>query len=185
MEGLVIDGSKDNIDYIQSDVISWSNTLSSVCRFITAENIDDIIESAGFSGKLGILSIDVDGNDYWIWQAISCCDPSIVICEYNSHFGCDFSLTTPYDPEFVRDHAHYSKIYYGASIMALYNLAQSRGYSLVAGNNAGNNLFFVRSDLLGDIKPKSPSDVYRESRFREAHDVDGRLNFLILNHVFN
>ena len=85
-----------------------------------------------------VLSIDVDGNDYWIWDAIQCCGP-IVICEYNS-FGCDFPLTIPYSDDFVRDKAHYS-IYYGASILSLCQLADSKGYSLVAGNQAANNLF--------------------------------------------
>jgi hypothetical protein len=77
----------------------------------------------------------------------------------------------------VRDSAHFSKIYYGASIAALNSLAESKGYSLVASNSVGNNIFFVRNDLLGSLKVLTPEQAYRRAQFREYHDESGQLTF--------
>ena len=175
--GLVLDGSADNITYIRNDSIYWSNNLKAEHAFITKDNINDLITRNGIRGDIGLLSIDIDGNDYWVWEAIDSVNPRIVICEYNSLFGPTAKVTTPYDPAFVRERAHFSKVFYGASISALCELAEAKGYSLVAGNLAGNNVFFVRNDLLGGLQVMAPRDVYRQSRFREYHDEQGKLTF--------
>src|SRR5688572_5152319 len=76
--GLVIDGSKDNIDYIKKDTVTWAYDLHSKCSFITKENINQIISGfleKGYEKEIGILSIDIDGNDYWIWKEISVVNP--------------------------------------------------------------------------------------------------------------
>jgi hypothetical protein len=86
-------------------------------------------------------------------------------------------VTIPYDPTFVRDSAHFSKIYYGASISALNSLAESKGYSLVASNSVGNNIFFVRKDLIGSLPVLSVAQAYRRAEFREYHDEMGNLTF--------
>lgn len=175
--GLVIDGSEENINYIKNDVIYWSNNLKAEHSFITKDNINDLIVHNGVSGDIGLLSVDIDGNDYWIWKEIDCVSPRIVICEYNSLFGPTAKVTTPYDPAFVRDQAHFSKVYYGASIAALCDLAGEKGYSLVAANSAGNNVFFVRNDVRGGLKVVKPSEAYRQAQFREYHDENGILTF--------
>jgi hypothetical protein len=173
--GLVMDGSRQHIDFIQHDLISWACQLKSVCAFITRENIEDLLESNGITGDIGLLSVDVDGNDYWIWEAIRSIAPRIVICEYNSLFGRIARVTTPYDPAFVRSDMHYSKVFYGASIAALESLGRSKGYTLVGGNSAGNNCFFVRNDLATSLEHVSPAQAYRRARFREFHDNRGHL----------
>ena len=117
--GIVIDGSDENIEYIKRDPIYWAANLKAVSAFITKDNINELITQNGITGDIGILSIDIDGNDYWVWKAIDCVSPSIIICEYNSLFGPVAEVTTPYDPAFVRDTALFSKVYYGASISAL------------------------------------------------------------------
>jgi hypothetical protein len=175
--GIVIDGSDENIEYIKRDPIYWASNLEAVSAFITKDNINDLIEKNGISGDIGILSVDIDGNDYWVWQAINCVSPRIIICEYNSHFGPEAEVTTPYDPSFVRDKAHFSKIYYGASISALNSLAESKGYSLVASNSVGNNIFFVRNDLIDSLPVLSPIQAYCRAQFREYHDEEGNLTF--------
>jgi hypothetical protein len=175
--GLVIDGSAENVQYIKSDNIYWACNLKADHSFITTENINDIIRRNGISGDIGLLSVDIDGNDYWVWDAIDCVTPRIVICEYNSHFGPTAKVTTPYAPDFVRDRAHFSKIYYGASISALTDLATRRGYSLVASNSVGNNIFFVRNDLIGSLKTLTPMEAYRRAEFREYHDENGQLTY--------
>ena len=175
--GFVMDGIADNITFIKNDSIYWSNNLKAEHAFITKDNINDLITRNGIRGDIGLLSVDIDGNDYWVWQAINCISPRIVICEYNSLFGPVAKVTTPYDPAFVRERAHFSRVFYGASISALCELAKAKGYSLVAGNSAGNNVFFVRNDLLGGLRAMAPREAYRQAQFREYHDEQGKLTF--------
>lgn len=175
--GIVIDGSDENIKYIERDPIYWAANVKAVSAFITKENINDLMVNNGISGDIGLLSVDIDGNDYWVWQAIESIFPRIIICEYNSHFGPEAEVTIPYDPTFVRDSAHFSKIYYGASISALNSLAELKGYSLVASNSVGNNIFFVRKDLIGSLPVLPVAQAYRRAEFREYHDEMGNLTF--------
>jgi hypothetical protein len=72
-----------------------------------------------------VLSIDVDGNDYWLWEAVEVVNPAIVVMEYNALFGPDAAITVPYDPAFVNSEAHYSQLYFGASVGAFVHLASS------------------------------------------------------------
>ena len=175
--GLVIDGGAENIDYIRRDQIYWASNLKAEHAFITRENINELLSKNGIIGDIGLLSVDIDGNDYWVWQAINIISPRIVICEYNSLFGPTAEVTTPYDAAFTREAAHFSKIYYGASISGLTSLASAKGYSLVAGNQAGNNVFFVRNQLLSGMRVLTPREAYRRAQFRESHDEQGNLTF--------
>lgn len=176
--GLVIDGNETHIDYIRRDNISWRHDLTAVASFITRENINSIIAEAGFSGEIGILSIDIDGVDYWVWEAINCVNPQIVIVEYNSVFGDLFPLSVPYSPDFIRTNAHHSNLYYGLSIRAAEFIAGKRGYSLVGTNRAGNNAFFVRNDRADEILSRLVNVQDRPSRFRESKSSDGGLTFV-------
>lgn len=173
--GLVIDGSQSNISQIKNDKVSWRHDVESVDKFITAENINEIINHAGFSGDIGLLSVDIDGNDYWVWDAINVVRPSFVIAEYNSAFGDLLPLTVPYDASFVRSGAHHSNLYYGASIQALIMLGRSKGYSLLGTNTAGSNAFFARDDIYSRVGLQIEDKAPRPSRFREARDSSGQL----------
>ena len=176
--GLIIDGDSEGINKIKEDTIYWASNLIAINQFITKDNINEIIKSNGFAGNIGILSIDIDGNDFWIFKAIDVVKPDLIIIEYNGIFGCDFPLSVPYDENFVRSKKHYSNIYYGASIRALNDLAEQKGYSLIASNDAGNNLFFLRKEILGDIKPLSVEEAFKKSVFRESKNFDGQLSYL-------
>ncbi len=176
--GLVIDGDKKNIDVIKSDDIYWKYNLKAEASFITKDNINQIIINNGIDGEIGLLSVDIDGNDYWVWNSIEVISPCIVVCEYNSLFGSGKKVTTPYEDDFVRSKAHYSYIYYGASISALYDLAEKKGYSLIYGNKNGNNIFFVRNDLMKNLKKLTPQEAYIKAQFRESRDLENNLNFL-------
>ena len=177
--GLVIDGSSENISYIKQDSIYWQRNIKAVQAFIDRDNINKIIAENGVKGEIGILSIDIDGNDYWVWEAIDVVNPAIVIIEYNSRFGKDKALTIPYDPHFVRSKAHYSMLYAGASLKALYNLGKLKGYSFVGCNSVGNNAFFVRQDLKpATIKELTVEEGYVVSQFRESRDEQGNLSYL-------
>lgn len=176
--GLVIDGSKSNIKFIQSDDIYWRHELTAVESFITKDNINHLISSNVKVKDIGILSVDIDGNDYWVYEAIDVVNPRILICEYNNIFGAEHAITVPYNPSFVRRNAHYSDLYFGASLKAFYNIAKERGYTFVGTNSAGMNAFFVRNDLAAPFKAVTPEEVYQPSKTRESRDKNGNLSFL-------
>lgn len=177
--GLVMDGSPEYISQIKKDPIYWQYNLKAVQAFIDKNNINQLLTENGVSGEIGLLSIDIDGNDYWVWEAIDVVNPAIVVIEYNARFGKDKSITIPYDSHFERSKAHYSNIYFGASLKALYLLAQRKGYTLVGCNTAGNNAFFVRHDLKSpEIKGLSVEEGYVDCKFRESRDSEGKLTYL-------
>ena len=176
--GLVIDGGAENISYIKNDDISWRHDLTAELAFITRDNINEIIKKAGFAGKAGILSVDVDGNDYWIWDAITVVDPEIVILEYNSVFGKEHAVTIPYQKDFYRTKAHYSNLYWGASLRALVELSASKGFVFLGCNSSGNNAYFVKKGKLGDIKQVSVDTAFIDGRFSESRNSAGGLSYL-------
>jgi len=176
--GLVMDSSTDYIRYIQEDEIYWKHDLTAVPAFIDRGNINSLISQHQFGGEIGILSIDVDGNDYWIWQQIDVVRPIIVIVEYNSLFGHQHAITVPYDATFRRSEAHFSNLYYGCSLKALWLLAERKGYAFVGSNSNGNNAYFVCKDRLGNLRTVGVTEGYVESRFRESRDPQGRLSYL-------
>jgi len=130
------------------------------------ENINDLILENGCEGEIDLLSIDIDGNDYWIWEAITACSPRLVIIEYNSLFGPDRAVVVPYDPEFDR-HQVANTIeggnlyYFGSSLQALSRLAEQKGYRLILTEPRGVNAFFLRNDVGQEIPACDPSSAYR------------------------
>jgi hypothetical protein len=175
--GLVLDGSESHVRAIKADALYWRHDLDARCAFITRDNINTLFSDADFTGDIGLLSVDVDGNDYWVWEAIDVVSPRIVVVEYNSIFGPHRAVTVPYDPEFDRTKKHFSYLYFGASIAALAQLGARKGYTLVGSNAAGNNAFFVRTDVLGTMASVTPEAAYRRAAFREARDSKGTLTY--------
>jgi hypothetical protein len=168
--GLVIDGNPDHVDYIRRDLVSAFYDLHAVESFITAENIDALITNAGFGGRVGLLSIDIDGMDYWVWEAITAVDAAIVVVEYNALLGPERSIVVPYKADFVRERAHASRLYWGASLAAFQNLATAKGYQFVGCNGNGNNAYFVRKDLaqrpaIGALRPAFQAASFAEYEF--------------------
>jgi hypothetical protein len=176
--GLVIDGSEANLAVLRSERLFWMYDLTANTAFVTAENIDQLIADAGFSGPLGILSIDIDGNDYWVWKAIGGVDPAIAICEYNPILGDTHAIVVPYDSNFNRFNAHYSGLYFGASIGALKQLAQEKGYKFIGTNSNGINAFFVKAELADSVLDLMEEIKAFPSRHRDSRDRDGVLSYV-------
>jgi hypothetical protein len=176
--GLVIDGSKKNIQSIYNQDIYWKFDLKAIEAFITAENINHLISSNGFSGEIGLLSVDIDGNDYWVLQSIEVIKPVVIVIEYNNTFGKERSISVPYDVSFFRTKAHYSNLFFGASLPAFCHLCSGRGYTLVGCNSNGLNAYFVRNDRLGNLPTPSLEEAFINSKFRESRDKNGKLTFL-------
>lgn len=176
--GLILDGSAENINSIKNDQIYWKHELTAVHSFIDRDNINELIAANGFAGEVGILSIDIDGNDYWIWETIDVVKPALVIVEYNSVFGATRAVAVPYDPLFNCTKAHYSNLFWGSSLKALCQLGKRKGYAFVGADSHGNNAYFVAQDKLGKLKELTAADGYVTSRFRESRDEAGQLTYV-------
>ena len=176
--GLVIDGSEENVQKIRQWDDYWKYDLRAVSRFITRDNINSIISENGIEGDIGILSVDIDGIDYWVLDSISCIRPRILICEYNNIFGADKKVTVPYDEKFFRTDKHFSNLYWGCSLGALCDWAERNGFYYMGSNSAGNNAFFVRKDCISPDMLPEKRNVFVESRYRESRDGSGKLTYL-------
>lgn len=176
--GLVLDGGDAHVGFVLGSSLAWRHDVEPVSAFVTAENVSSLVTGHGFSGDIGLLSVDVDGIDYWLWEALTDVHPAIVVCEYNALLGPDATVTIPYDPAFVNSRAHYSQLYFGASLGALVHLGHERGYRFVGCCSNGANAFFVRDDVAGELPDESARSGYRESRFLTARQPDGTLSRL-------
>lgn len=175
--GYVLDGSTSNVEQIKNSSLYWKYKLKVKDAFITAENINQLLQESSFGENIGILSIDIDGNDYWIWKTIEI-KPIVVIVEYNSVFGAQNPWTIPYQADFVRNKAHFSNLYYGTSLLSLFNLAKEKGYAFIGCNGAGNNAYFVRNDKLNGLIPKSCEEGFVDAYFRESRNIEQQLTYL-------
>ncbi len=134
---------------------------------VTAENVNELLEKHGMKGEIDLLSIDIDGNDYWVWKAIRVVEPRVVAIEYNASFGASEPLICVYRPDFDARSVHPSGWYHGAALEALTRLARRRGYALVGCDSAGVNAFYVRSDVLDANLPElEPEQAFYPHRRR-------------------
>ena len=176
-KGYIIEGSKEYFQKIKKQSIYWQNNLTAINEFITKENVNEIIKNSVKETNLGLFSLDIDGNDYWIWEKINKIDPVIVIVEFNSNFGFKEKITIPYNEKFERSKSHYSNLYWGSSLEALKYLGQKKNYKFVCTNSSGNNAYFIKSSRFDDLKLNLDKNIYG-SKFRESRDKNGKKNFL-------
>jgi len=130
-------------------------------HLITAENVNEIFQSEGVPEEFDLLSIDIDGNDYWVWKALTACRPRVVVIEFNG--ALSGKKTIPYDPA----HRHDGTDYYGASFELLCALGREKGYVPVC-QIADLNLFFVRKELV----PVDPDTLPLFHAPRPSHPPD-------------
>ncbi len=125
--------------------------FSDSLNHLRVDNINEIILSNGFSGEVDVMSIDIDGNDYWIWRSLEVVSPCIVVIETHVEFGLR-NLVVPYDKDYMYPGKHPD--YHGASPVAMAALAKDKGYRLVGANRFGFNAFYIRNDLVQDLIPE-------------------------------
>jgi hypothetical protein len=141
-----------------------SGQLQLVHSFVTRENIGGLIEASGLL-PIDLLSIDIDGNDYWVWKALTI-QPRVVVIEYNAKFRPPTSWVMEYNAAHRWDYSDYQ----GASLQSLYDLGRTKGYRLVGCGLAGVNAFFVREDLAHQHFPEQVvADLYNPPRFYLQH----------------
>jgi len=177
--GFVLDGSERNVDEIRRAHWYWRYDLVARAAFVTRENVDDLLSESGFDADIGILSVDIDGMDYHVLERIERFRPRVIVAEYNAIFGDARPITVPYDPSFTRGSAHYTHLYFGASLAALTHLASAKGYALVGTNSNGVNAFFIRRDLMrAPFRELSAQEGYTPTTVRQSRDRGGQLDYL-------
>jgi len=155
--GLYIEGDPERAALIES---KYGDTgVRTMCANVTPGSVDAILSAAGVPAEPDVLSIDVDGPDYWIWRGLKQHRPKVLVIEYNASLGPSAVLVQPPDRSDGFDLTNYG----GASIAALRALGETKGYKLVHTELTGNNAFFVRSDQPGtfpaddDVPVRAPN----------------------------
>ena len=175
-KGCWLDGSEENIKFIRKKFGFLIGTQLSVMKsFITAENIEDSFSALQVPEELDLLSIDIDGNDYWVWKAISRYRPRVVIIECNPLFPPPIEFIIPYGADKIYSP---NTSHSGASLKSLEILGREKGYALVGCNFLGGNAFFVRSDLVKDkfLQPFTAENHYESPKdfltVKNGHERD-------------
>lgn len=171
--GLIVDAGDEHAAFAKRRMLSIHRQLVTRQTFVTTANADALLVDAGFGGEVGVLSLDVDGVDYWLAQAMMSVNPAVVIVEHNPYWGPEAAVTVPYEDAFVRREKHPSGVYYGASIQAWSDLWKGRGYRLAAVSPEGLNLFFVRDDYCPDSWALDPAEAWTPPEFSPYAASDG------------
>ena len=141
-QGLFIDSSQIQLSigrnfYRKNNKVRFKNIE------VRPDNVNEVLKEAGVTGKIGLLSVDIDGNDYWIWKAIDIIQPEIVVIEAKIEYGSQ-DVIVPYG---VNNHRSKNIQFNGASVKAFEKLGLKKGYKLAGSNREGYNLFFVKENL--------------------------------------
>jgi hypothetical protein len=123
-------------------------------EFITALNINQLFVRHAIPPDLDLMSIDVDGQEFWIWMALRY-RPKVMVVEINGGLGIEPSVTIGFDIH----HRWDGTLYHGASLRAIDKLARCKDYSLVWSN--GINAIAIRDDLISNLSDFVLEDLFR------------------------
>jgi len=154
--GLMVDGNPGAVSKVALKFVS--EDVRAECHLVSRETINPIIDAAGLRGEIDLLSIDIDGNDFWVWDAATVVNPRVVVIEYNYLLGATASVTIPYDPEFRLPKAP-PRAYRGASLEAMVRLGRRKGYRLVSSERV--NAVFLRKDIESDLPTLTAVEAYQ------------------------
>lgn len=142
--GILIEGSPHLVERAKRMVVGYSIGAEIHNMFVTTESVQDI-KAIAFHHDPDVFSLDIDGNDYYIAEAIfnSGFRPKIFVVEYNSVYGPQRSETVEYKADFVFTKAHPSHLYYGVSISGWRKFFLGHGYKFITVDRSGVNGFFV------------------------------------------
>ena len=171
--GLMVDGNAENVSRLAAKFARYGVDTKAV--WITRDNVNPVARDHHLDGEIDLLSIDLDGNDYWVWRALEACTPRIVILEFNRWFGAERAVTVPYDPAFIRDKSGpVTRQFYGASLAAFEQLGHAKGYRLVLVEPSGVNAYLLRNDVAPDV-PASTARALHPFPRDSTHRVFERL----------
>ena len=160
--GLLVDGGEELVtrgrQFYEDGAQTWYWPPVLKQSWVTRDNVNEIVTDAGFAGDVDLLSVDLDGMDYWVWEALDCVRSRIVVVEFQSGLGPDAALTVPYSDTFQWEKGTQ---YAGASLAAMIKLGRRKGYRFVGTNLYGFNAFFVRDDLAQEALPEGdPQEAF-------------------------
>jgi hypothetical protein len=155
-DALLLDGDPRNCELSRNFFTTRADTLLTcpqvVHAWIEPDTINDLVRSNGYEGEIDLLTVDMDGIDYWVWKALDAVRPRVVLVEYQPWFGPDEPYTVKNIKGYRYDPAKPG--YVGCSLAAYVNLAREKGYRLVGCNRNQLNAFFVRDDVGRDVLPE-------------------------------
>ena len=179
--GVFVDARDDLSRTLSESELGVYTDSTSIQSFLDYENSPSILEEAKkrLEGVIDIFSLDLDGQDYWVLNSLLKLNAKIIVLEYQAHLGPSLAITVPQSKVFDRTSAHFSWIYYGASLGAFTHLLADRGYVLIGSNRQRTNAFFVQKDLvssspLSEIKVPTLESLC-DSRGGESRNSSGEL----------
>lgn len=178
---VAIDGRSDLIENVSKSELNWKTHLLGIQAWVTPGNVNSLISKAStFMSGIDLLSLDLDGNDYWIIESANLSSIKIVLVEYNPLFGGEKALSVPEDESFDRTTKHFSRLYYGASLPAFVMALNKKGFKFIGTNRVGNNAFFISEEFseLIPFRPNPNQNCYYDWRIRESRDEKLNLSLL-------
>jgi hypothetical protein len=147
--GAWVDGSEKQVAGIRTAFARQidQGRLSVARALVTTENVEQVFAAVGVQGQVDLLSLDIDRNTYWVWEALTSIRPRVVVIEYNAQYPPPVDWIVEYRAE----RAWKNTSYFGASLCAYERLGREKGYALVGCSLNGVNAFFVREELCGDL----------------------------------
>jgi hypothetical protein len=140
----------------------WNVPVEVDTTWLNAENVNQVIGAHGFSGEIDLLSLDLDGMDYWLLESLSIVQPRVIVLEYNGIFAADVTLAAAYEPDYVYQKGRAN----GASLAAFNKLCKKKGYRLIGCNRNCLNAFYVKEYLAKNVFPEvKVEDCLLSSRY--------------------
>lgn len=156
-EGLLFDGNKKNVEagivFFTSHPLTFYHPPIFKHAWITKENVNELIRGNGFIGEIDLLSLDIDGNDYYIMEAIHVVKPRVIICETHNAIPSELALTIPYKSDFKRS-GDLHQYFMGASLLGMQKLLKKKGYRLIGAHREGFNAIFMLNEICKDYFPE-------------------------------
>lgn len=172
-QGYLFDGSIDNVNAARSFFRSKKDMMLGnpeiAHAWITMENVNSLLEDVGCTGEVDLFSLDIDGNDYWIWKAIEVIRPRLLVFETHCNIPSDLSLTSPYRPDFdAWSQQGAERDFRSVSLLAMTKLCRQKGYRLIGGHRHGFNAFYLRDGVGEEFFPEvSVASVHDNPYTRE------------------
>lgn len=183
-EGLLFDGDKNSVDrgikFFASNQSTFLHPPIFKQAWLTRKNINHLISENGFQGGIDLLSLDIDGNDYYIMEVIKVIKPRVIICETHNVIPSDMALTIPYREDFYYSDGKQHEEFRSVSLLAMKKLLFKKGYRLVGSHRYGFNAIFMLNEVGQDYFPEvSVESVHdnaytkfrKESAWKEVIDL--------------
>ncbi len=167
-EGKLIDINKDECLSLKRLIAFFypKSNIQVINKKILKENINDLVFSNQSKESLDFFSLDVDGNDYWILKELDVEKINVICCEYNHYLGNNVSKTIPYNP----DHSWTNNGCFGASLNAITELMNKKGFSLIAVESSGTNAFYIKNNLANNFEILSPEKSWKSADRNNSQD---------------